>query len=411
VRAVDSTQQARRRILCIDRGSSSLKVAVYELGTGQQRRLLEGGVDRLGEPNAALAVRDYRSRSQHETQRQFDAAAPIAAVLALVRELGVAIDAVGHRFVYGGPAHEAPARVTAELVTELTALVPFDPLHLPKALAAIREIETASPALRQVVCFDTAFHRGMPMVAQRLPLPRELWDEGVRRYGFHGLSYESIVRGLGAEGTRGRMLVAHLGNGASLAAIQDGKSVDTTMGLTALGGLMMGTRPGDLDPGVLLYLLRSHRYTLPELNQVLWERSGILGVSQISADMRTLLERRATNVAAAEAIDLFVYEAKKHIGALFAALGGLDTFVFTGGIGERSAAIRSGIAAGLAHLGIALDPARNAAGARVISADGARVVVYVIAARENLMVARHTYTTLFGSPDDDGPASVSKPAA
>jgi acetate kinase len=377
---------------------------VYELGAGDEQRLLEGGIDRLEEPDATLSIRDYRGQAQHETQRRFDAAAPVAAVLALVRELGVHIDAIGQRFVFGGPAHEAPARVTAELLTELTALVPFDPLHLPKALAAIREIETMSPALPQVVCFDTAFHRGMPMVAQRLPLPRKLWEEGVRRYGFHGLSYESIVRGLGAEGTRGRMIVAHLGNGASLAAIRDGKSVDTTMGLTALGGLMMGTRPGDLDPGVLLYLLRSQRYTLPELNEVLWERSGLLGVSQINADMRTLLERRATNVSAAEAVELFIYQAKKYIGALFAALGGLDTFVFTGGIGERSAAIRSEIAAGLAHLGIRLDPARNAAGARVISADGGRVVVYVIAAMENLMVARHTYTTLFGSSDDDGPA-------
>ncbi|MFY9739399.1 MAG: acetate kinase, partial [Candidatus Cybelea sp.] len=243
--------------------------------------------------------------------------------------------------------------------------------------------------------FDTAFHRRMPMVAQRLPLPRELWAEGVRRYGFHGLSYESIVRKLGREGTRGRMIVAHLGNGASLAAIQDGKPVDTTMGLTALGGLMMGTRPGDMDPGVLLYLLRSQRYALPELDEVLWERSGLLGVSEISADMRTLLERRASDIAAAEAVELFVYQAKKYIGALVAVLGGLDTLVFTGGIGERAAPVRWEIAHGLAHLGVELDPARNDRGSPIVSADGSRVLVRVIAAQENLMVARHTYATLF----------------
>jgi acetate kinase len=365
------------------------------LGTAHEQRLLDGGVDRLGEPNATLSIRDYRDPALHEARKQLGGAAPVAAVLALVREVGVHIDGVGHRLVYGGPAHEAPARVTAELLAELTALVPFDPLHLPQALAAIREIETASPQLPQVVCFDTAFHRRMPMVAQRLPLPRELWDEGVRRYGFHGLSYESIVRALGTEGTRGRMIVAHLGNGASLAAIQDGKSVDTTMGLTALGGLMMGTRPGDMDPGVLLYLLRSQRYALPELDEVLWDRSGLLGVSQISADMRTLLERRASDLAAAEAVELFVYQARKYIGALVAVLGGLDTLVFTGGIGERAAPVRWEIARGLAHLGVELDPARNDRGASIVSADGSRVLVRVIAAQENLMVARHTYAALF----------------
>ena len=395
MRAIATPHRDRRRILCIDRGSSSLKVAVYELGGGHEQALLEGGVDRLAEPNATLSIRDYRGRPQHETQRQLSGAEPVAAVLALVQELGVHVDAVGNRLVYGGPAHEAPARVTAELLRELTALVPFDPLHLPAALAAIREIETASPQLPQVVCFDTAFHRRMPMVAQRLPLPRELWADGVRRYGFHGLSYESIVRVLGTEGTRGRMIVAHLGNGASLAAIQDGKSVDTTMGLTALGGLMMGTRPGDLDPGVLMYLLRSQRYTLPELNEVLWDRSGLLGVSQISADMRTLLKWRAGDAAAAEAVELFVYQAKKYIGALVAVLGGLDTLVFTGGIGERAAPARWEIARGLAHLGIELDPVRNNDDAPIVSAGGSRVLVRVIPAQENLMVAHHTYATLF----------------
>ncbi len=239
----------------------------------------------------------------------------------------------------------------------------------------------------------------MPTVAQRIPLPRELWSEGVRRFGFHGLSYESIVRALGASHVHGRMIIAHLGNGASLAAISHGAPVDTTMGFSPLGGLMMGTRPGDVDPGVLLYLLRTNRYTIKELDEVLNHRSGLLGVSQHSADMHILLDRRADDAHAAEAVELFVYEAKKQIGALVAVLGGLDTFVFTGGMGENSAAIRSEIAAGLAFLGVELDSERNAAHAPIISNDDARVTVRMIPANENLMVARHTFTTLFKNCD------------
>jgi acetate kinase len=387
-----------RFILCIDRGSSSLKVAVYELGTGRERLVLEGGVDRTGTADAALSIRDRREPGLRETRRALGGGAPVAATLAIVHELGFHIDAVGHRLVYGGLEHEAPARVTADVLAALTALLAFDPLHLPKALAAIREIEAASPGLPQVVCFDTAFHRRMPAVAQRLPLPRELWTEGLRRYGFHGLSYESIVRALGEAGTRGRMIVAHLGNGASLAAMRDGNPIDTTMGFSPLGGLMMGTRPGDLDPGALLYLLRAGRCTLAELDEMLTGRSGLLGVSQISADMRALLERRASAAAATEAVELFVYQAIKGIGALVAVLGGMDTFVFTGGIGEHAAPVRSEIAERLAHLGVELDPARNAAGAPVISSDASRVVVRVIAANENLMLARHTDAVLFAAP-------------
>ncbi len=386
-----------RCILSIDQGSSSLKTAVYEVGTDSEQRLLEGGIERLGTPDVALRLRDYSGSAPRETSRALGDGTPIAALLEMLHEQNVRIEGVGHRLVYGGLAHEAPARVTPDLMTSLEALVPVDPLHLPSALAAIRKIEAALPDVSQVVCFDTAFHRRMPEVAQRLPLPRELWSEGVRRYGFHGLSYESIVRRLGDTGTRGRMVVAHLGNGASLAAIRDGTPVDTTMGFSPLGGLVMGTRPGDLDPGALLYLLRAKRYTVAELDDVLNHRSGLLGVSQYSADMHALLDRRADDVPAAEAVELFVYEAKKHIGALVAVLGGLDTFVFTGGMGERSAVIRSEIAAGLAHLGVELDPVRNAAGAPIISVDDARVTVRMIPANENLMVARHTFATLFAS--------------
>jgi acetate kinase len=317
----------------------------------------------------------------------------------------VHIEAVGHRLVYGGLEHEAPARVTDGLMKSLGALVKFDPLHLPDALAAVRDVAAALPGVPQVVCFDTAFHHRMPAVAQRLPLPLELWSEGVRRYGFHGLSYESIVRALGPTGVRGRMIVAHLGSGASAAAIRDGKPVDTTMGFSPLGGLMMGTRPGDLDPGALLYLLRDGRYTIAELDDVLTHRSGLLGVSQTSADMRTLLEHRADDSRAANAVELFVYQATKQIGALVAALGGLDTMVFTGGIGERSAPIRWEIAAGLRHLGIELDPARNAASAAVISVDGSHVTARMLPAQENRMIVRHAFATLFAAPDDHGGAA------
>jgi len=394
-------QTDRRRILGIDCGSATLKVAVYDLGAACEQLVVEGGIERVGGSGVELRIRDQRGSQPRESQRPLGEATPIATLLGLLSELGIFVDGVGHRVVYGGSRHAGPALVTPELMTNLAALVPFDPLHLPAALAAMREIEAALPGTAQVACFDTAFHHRMPKVAQRLPLPRELRAEGVRRYGFHGLSYESIVRELGYAGTRGLMIVAHLGSGASLAAMRNGKAVDTTMGFSPLGGLMMGTRPGDLDPGTLLYLLRAGRYTPGELDTVLTEHSGLLGVSQISADMRTLLECRATDVAAAEAVELFVYEAKKHIGALVAVLGGLDTLVFTGGIGEGSAVVRSEICADLSNLGIDLDSIRNAAGEGIISDDSAHVVVRVIAANENLMVARHTFATIFASSGEE----------
>jgi acetate kinase len=386
-----------KRILSLDRGSSSLKFAVHEVESANERLTIVGGVEPLGAANATLSLRDERAAVPHEARRALGSSSPIDALVTVLRESDVPIDAVGHRLVYGGAAHEAPQRVSDDLLTNLATLVPFDRLHMPSAIATIRELEAAWPALPQVVCFDTAFHRSMPAVARRLPLPRELWSEGIRRFGFHGLSYESIVRALGETGVRGRMIVAHLGNGASLAAMRDGKAMDTTMGLTPLGGIMMGTRPGDLDPGVLLHLLRERRYTLAELDDVLTRQSGLLGVSNISADVRTLLDRRDDEPAAAEAIELFVYLAKKAIGALAAVLDGLDTLVFTGGIGEHAASVRAEIARGLAYLGVELDSKRNAAGVPVISADGGGVVVRVIAANETLMIARHTWDVLWRS--------------
>jgi acetate kinase len=399
--ATNGKRERRRSILSVDRGSSSLKIAVFDVGTDDEQLLVDGDVEAIGTPNSSLRIRDHRAVPSRETKRALGDGSPVAAVLSCIRDLGVQIEAVGHRLVYGGLEHEAPALVTDGLMTSLQTLVKFDPLHLPDALAALREVAAELPDVPQVVCFDTAFHHRMPTVAQRLPLPLELWSEGIRRYGYHGLSYESIVRALGPAGVHGRMIVAHLGSGASAAAIRDGKAVDTTMGFSPLGGLMMGTRPGDLDPGALLYLLRDGRYTIAQLDDLITYRSGLLGVSQTSADMRTLLEQRAADSRAADAVELFIYLAKKQIGALVAALGGIDTMVFTGGIGERSALIRSEIAAGLAHLGVELDPARNAADAAVISADGSRVVARMLPAQENRMVVRHTFATLFAAPDDD----------
>lgn len=279
-----------RAILSVDGGSSSMKCAVYEIGPIGERRLLEADIDEHGDSSHTIQVHDYRGGAPRTARRPL-VGEPVSAVLSTLAELGVVIDAVGHRIVFGGSQDE-PSFVTSELLGNLAALVPIDPLHLPGSLRAISTVATSLPNVPQVVCFDTAFHERMPALAKRLPLPKGISALGVRRYGFHGLSYESIVRDLGEAGVRGRLIIAHLGNGASLAAIRDGRPMDTTMGFTPLGGLMMGTRPGDLDPGVLLYLLRGHHYTVEELDVLLERESGLRGVSDLSSDMRTLLASR-----------------------------------------------------------------------------------------------------------------------
>jgi acetate kinase len=308
-------------------------------------------------------------------------------------------DAVGHRLVHGGPKHTGPEMVTPELLTVLRDLVPLAPLHLPSEIRAIDAVTAHYPKLNQVACFDTAFHRTIPEVAQRLPLPRTFWHEGIRRYGFHGLSYEYIVTTLG-EAVRGRMIVAHLGNGASMAALQDGRPQDTTMGFSATGGLMMGTRSGDLDPGILLYLMYEKGYDASSLENLLDKHAGLVGVSGISPDMKTLLDQRDKEPHAAEAVELFCYTARKFIGALAAVLGGLDSLVFTGGIGERAGPVRWMICHGLDHLGIRLDPHQNDADAAVISSKDSRCLVRVISTNEDLMIARHTQRLLF--PGSEG---------
>jgi acetate kinase len=358
-------------VLCVNLGSSSVKAAVYEVGAGGERRLAAAAVDRAGadavdETLAKLAVWDDR------------------------------LTAIGHRVVHGGPHHCQPTRVDDALLADLRAAVPFAPLHLPAALDAIESLRRREPQLPQVVCFDTGFHATMPESAARLPVPRALHDAGIRRYGFHGLSYEYLVATLGAP-RLGRAVLAHLGNGASLAAVRDGISQHTTMGLTPTGGIVMGTRSGDLDPGVLVYLAREAGYDPARLDALVDTESGLLGLSGVSGDMRTLLERRAAGDAAcALAIEVFCTRIRLQVGAYAALLGGLETLVFTGGIGEHAAPVRAEACRGLGHLGVLLDPGRNDGDAPIISADAAAVTVRVVATDEDVIVARHTRTVVTG---------------
>jgi acetate kinase len=366
------------------------------MGQGEAEFLV-AQLERVGLPHGHLRI--INAEKEHLADEELPLPDHSAALKALLDWLGshqggIELEAVGHRVVHGGAAYSEPQLIDDDLVAALRRLVPIDPLHLPQAIDAIEATRRAYPDRPQVACFDTAFHRHMPRVAQIYALPRRFAKEGVVRYGFHGLSYEYIMselRLLDREAARERVVIAHLGNGASMAAVRDGVSVDTTMGFTPTGGLVMGTRPGDLDPGVLLYLLQPGGPSPNELNTLLNKQSGLLGVSENSADMQDLLNRENQDDRAAEAVALFCYQAKKFLGALIAALGGLDTLVFTAGIGEHAAPVRERICAGLDFLGIQLDPERNAQSAPIISRDGSPVVVRVMHTDEDLMIARHTY--------------------
>lgn len=385
---------AVQRILTINTGSSSLKAAVYALGPGEERSLF-GEVDRIGRPTARLRLRDAQGSAVIDEEGDYpDHATALAAVLKSFQRHCPKWrpDAVGHRVVHGG-THTAPQRITPDLIALLERLTPLAPDHMHQALRAIEATRRAYPDVPQVACFDTTFHRHMPRLAQIYPLPRHLADAGVIRYGFHGLSYSSILEALrtaAPEEAGGRIVIAHLGSGASMAAVRGGIGVDTTMGFTPAGGLMMGTRPGDLDPGVLLYLSSEQGMGPVTLDELVNQRSGLLGVSGTTADMRDLLSQEAADGHAAEAIALFCYLARKSLGALAAVLGGLDTLVFTGGIGEHAAPIRRRIAEGLDFLGVRIDPRLNQAHAPVISPDGRSPTVRVMHADEELMIARQT---------------------
>ena len=368
--------------------------------TRKRIALVHGAVERIGLQSGHLWIKDKNDLRIVDIQRDFpEHSAAAEGISAAVTGLGLPRpDAAGHRVVHGGAASSEPRTVDTVLLQELRKLIPFAPLHMPSAIYAIEAVAARFPGIPQVLCFDTAFHRAMPEVAQRYPLPRHFWEEGVRRYGFHGLSFEYILTALGPE-AQGRVVIAHLGNGASLAAVRNGRPMDTTMGFTPSGGLMMGTRTGDLDPGVLIHLMNEKGYDAGELDLLINTESGLLGVSGLSADMRTLTEQRQREPHAAEAVEMFCYSVRKQIGAMAAVLGGLDMLVFTGGIGEHSAAVRWETCAGLEYLGIVLDPCRNAENASTISAAESACVVRVIPTNEDLMIARHTYNLLFSTAE------------
>jgi propionate kinase len=382
------------RILTINGGSSSIKFALFEAGD-PLRRILEGEIERIGFPEAALRVKGLNPAD--DFSRLVTAPDHTVAVGALMdwieeRSGRDALTAMGHRVVHGGPKYSKPQRITTEMVEELHRLSPFDPEHLPLEIELIEAFRQRYPTLLQVACFDTAFHRTMPRVASLLPIPRRYEAAGVRRYGFHGLSYEFLMEELALLGdpaaTKGRVILAHLGNGASLAAVHDGKSIDTSMGFTPTAGLVMSSRSGDLDPGLVSYLARTEQMTATQFQEMVNHASGLLGVSETSSDMRDLLDREAQDVRAAEAVALFCYQVKKWIGAFAAALGGLDTLVFAGGIGENAPLIRERICDGLGFLGIELNQKRNTKNAPLISPDAGRVKVRVTRTDEELVIAR-----------------------
>jgi len=383
-------------ILCLNAGSSSLKFALYQIADESETSLAQGAVEHDGQ-TSRLWVHSAQRRIDQTGTDAFSLPAAMRQVATELERLNLPHpDAVGHRLVHGGPDHAAPARITDALRQELRALIPFAPLHLPAEIAGIESVSLRFPDVPQVACFDTAFHRLMPEVAQRFALPRALWDEGIRRYGFHGISYEYIMRTLGAK-PPSRVIIAHLGNGASMAAVKDGRPLDTTMGFTPTGGLMMGTRSGDLDPGLLLYLSAQRHFDLQALARLVNCESGLLGVSGISSDMKTLLERRDSEPDAAIAVLMFCYQLRQRIGAFAAALGGIDLLVFTGGIGERAAPVRWEACSGLEDFGVKLDPERNDANADTISLADCRCLVRVVPTNENLMIAHHTSQLIFSS--------------
>ncbi len=390
-----------RHILTVNGGSSSIKFALFE-ATGAPQRIVKGAIERIGSPQSAFKVETLDSAPA--LSRPADASNHNAAVGELMNWIETrserdTLGAVGHRVVHGGPQYSAPARITADMIGELRRLTDFDPEHLPEELLLIDAFQRRYPRLPQVACFDTDFHHDLPRVARMLPIPRRYEAQGVRRYGFHGLSYaflmDELSRCAGAAVAQGRIVLAHLGNGASLAAVRAGKSIDTSMSFTPAAGVPMGTRSGDLDPGLVWYLARSEALTPEEFNRLVNFESGLLGVSETSSDMQDLLAHAARDVRAAEAVAMFCYQIKKYIGSYAAALGGLDTLVFAGGIGEHAAPIRARICEGLEFLGVELDPARNATHDPVISTAASRVIVRIIRTDEEQTIAKLVVRTLW----------------
>jgi acetate kinase len=379
-------------ILTVNAGSSSLKFALFD-GARLAARLVEGKFERIGSPNAELSVAAEGKKERHAVAAlDHVSCVPVLAELIRAHVNIPEMTAIGHRVVHGGSRFIEPQAVSSEMVAELRKLSPFAPEHLPAEIALIEEFGRRFPKVPQVACFDTAFHRNLPRVAKLLPIPRRYEALGVQRYGFHGLSYAYLMEKLedleDSAVSRGRIILAHLGNGASMAAVRAKQCIDTTMGFTPAAGLVMSTRSGDLDPGIVAYLARAEGMNAEQFDQMINKKSGLLGVSETSSDMRDLLQKEAGDVRAAEAVALFCYQAKKWIGALTAALGGIDTLVFAGGIGEHSPEVRGRICEGLGSFGIEIDSEKNGSNAPIISSDKSRATVRVIPTDEELFIAQ-----------------------
>jgi len=390
-------------ILVLNAGSSSLKFAVFA-DTERRARLWSGAVERIGLSGARFQLADAEGvKTGVPTIAIADHREALQLVLQKIDQLDqrFVLSAVGHRVVHGGADCHCPMLVDRALLTRLRRLIPLAPLHQPHNIAGIVAMGRSRPDLPQVACFDTAFHHGLPRLARITGLPRSLTEAGIRRFGFHGLSYEyvmgELIRRHGPAVAEDRIIIAHLGNGASMAAIRAGRSIDITMGFSALGGLVMGTRSGDLDPGIVLHLLMEKAMSPQRVQHLLYEESGLLGLSEISRNMAELLERTDT-ASAVEAVDYFCYQAAKHLAALTVPLGGLDRLVFTGGIGAHSAEIRARIGTQVEHLGVDIDPVRNAGGEAIISNSTGGVIVEAFKTDEELVIAGHVQATLAVQP-------------
>ena len=398
----DTAYREPPRVLALNAGSSSIRFALYDVAEPLLRRV-HGKIERIGIPGTTLTSND--STGAGPLSRAIDASDHGGAADALMdwlEEAGLlsSIKAVGHRVVHGGLRYSAPAQIDDALMQALRDISAFSPEHLPGEIALIERFSKRFPAVPHIACFDTAFHREMPRIAQLLPLPRRLDAKGVRRFGFHGLSYAFLMEELervAGDAARGRVILAHLGNGSSLAAVDEGKSMDTTMAFTPAAGIPMSTRSGDLDPGLAWYLARNENMSAEAFHRMVNHESGLLGISETSSDMRDLLAREAADVRAAEAVALYCYQITKSIGAFAAALGGLDTLVFSGGIGESSPVIRQRICERLGYVGVTLDDDRNTTNENVISADSGAVAVRMIRTDEEAMIARATRRIVQGA--------------
>ncbi len=380
-------------ILTINSGSSSIKFALFA-GDGVPDKLISGQINRIGSPDTVFTSHYTKTDKKQNLIIQADDYP--SAIAYLIKWLTAEIDfsqieAIGHRVVHG-MAHTAPSLITATLLEELKKIIPYDPDHLPNEIKLIEAFQKHQPEISQYACFDTAFHQSMPRVAKVLPIPRRFDRLGIQRYGFHGLSYAFLMQELerlsGKKIAKGRIVLAHLGNGASMAAVRGGRSIDTSMGFTPTGGLPMSTRSGDLDPGVAWFMMKQAKLSPEQFNHLTNQESGLLGISETTADMSDLLQQEASDVRSAEAVDLFCYQAKKWIGAYAAALGGIDVLVFAGGIGENAPVIRARICEGLSFLGIDLDEKCNNENSLLISAEAGPVKVYVIKTDEQWMIAK-----------------------